>query len=157
MAFGSKALHHVQEFSISNLRAVPLELRKDIVLFDWWVHNMDRTLSELGGNPNLLWDQEARSLAVIDHNQAFDDSFNPVKFAGLHVFHADLPIIFDDLVDRVAYADRLAATIDEFDVACDNVPTEWWWVDDGVPTSFNRDLAREVLKRFNNDNFWRVA
>ncbi len=157
LAFGSKILHHAQEFTLSNLQSVPAELRKDVVLFDWWVHNADRTLSERGGNPNLLWDQEARGLAVIDHNQAFDDSFNPTNFAELHVFHADLSVIFDDWVERQAYADRLAATIAEFDLACDDVPAEWWWVDNGVPASFDRDSAREILGRFNDDNFWRVA
>lgn len=157
LAFGSKALPHVQEFSISNLQAVPPELRKDVVLFDWWIHNADRTLSKLGGNPNLLWDQKENRLAVIDHNQAFDELFNASDFTKLHVFHADLPVIFCDLVDRLAYADRLAAAIAEFDQACDNVPTEWWWVDDDVPVNFDREAARKILGRFNHDNFWRIA
>jgi hypothetical protein len=157
LAFGSKALLHVQEFSISHLQSVSLQLRKDVVMFDWWVHNADRTLSERGGNPNLLWDQEASKLAVIDHNQAFDESFSPQSFAELHVFHKDLPSIFDDLVERVTYRDRLAAAFAEFDLACDNVPTEWWWVDEGVPASFNRETVREILGRFDSDNFWRVA
>lgn len=157
LAFGSKILHHTQEFTISNLQSVPAGLRKDVVLFDWWVHNADRTLSERGGNPNLLWDQEADCLAVIDHNQAFDNAFNPAKFSKLHVFHEDLPSIFDDMLERVNYADRLAATIAEFDSACDNVPPEWWWVDNGVPASFDRASARKTLGRFDEDNFWRIA
>jgi len=157
LAFGSKALPHVQEFSVSHLRSVSLQLRKDIVLFDWWVYNADRTLSERGGNPNLLWDQEACKLAVIDHNQAFDESFSPQSFAALHVFHEDMPAIFYDLVERMAYRDRLADAFAEFDLACDNVPSEWWWVDDGVPASFNRETARKILGRFNSDDFWRVA
>lgn len=65
--------------------------------------------------------------------------------------------LHDDWVERQAYADRLAATIAEFDLACDNVPPEWWWVDNGVPASFDRKSAREILRRFNDDNFWRVA
>lgn len=157
LAFGSKVLPHVQEFSISNLQIIPLQLRKDVVIFDWWVHNSDRTLSERGGNPNLLWDQEVCKLAVIDHNQAFDESFSPQSFAALHVFHKDIPAIFDDMVERVIYRDRLAAAFAEFDLACDNVPLEWWWVDVGVPASFSREVVREILRRFDNDNFWRVV
>jgi hypothetical protein len=157
LAFGSKALPHVQEFSISHLQSVPLQLRKDLVLFDWWVHNADRTLSALGGNPNLLWDQVASKLAVIDHNQAFDESFSPKIFADSHVFHDSLPSIFDDLVERDTYQDRLAAVFAEFDLACDNVPMEWWWVDDGVPARFDREVVRVILSRFDNDSFWRVA
>lgn len=154
LAFGSKALLHVQEFSISHSQSVPQQLRKDVLLFDWWVHNADRTLSEKGGNPNLLWDQVTSKLAVIDHNQAFDELFNPQNFAALHVFHEDLTSIFDDLVERFVYCDRLAAVFAEFDLACDNVPSEWWWAGDGVPVNFNRDKARKVLERFKSDNFW---
>ena len=157
LAFGSKALPHVQEFSISHIPKVEVQTRKDVVLFDWWVNNADRTLTEKGGNPNLLWDQENSRLAVIDHNQAFDAEFNPHLFAELHVFHANLLDIFDDLVEREVYRDRLSATFAEFDLACDNLPPEWWSVDDGVSTSFNRDAVREVLKRFMTNDFWRVA
>lgn len=157
LAFGSKALPHVQEFSVSHLQSAPLQLRKDVAMFDWWVRNADRTLSERGGNPNLLWDQDANKLVVIDHNQAFDELFDPQNFAALHVFHEDMPSIFDDLVERVTYRDRLAAAFAGFDLACDNVPPEWWWVDDGVPASFNREIVREILGRFDSDDFWRIA
>jgi hypothetical protein len=157
LAFGSKALPHVQEFSVSHIPQVDVQIRKDVVLFDWWVHNADRTLSEKGGNPNLLWDQVHSRLAVIDHNQAFDTDFDAQLFAQSHVFHTNLLDIFDDLVDRQTYLDRLAAAFAEFDSACDNVPHEWWSVDNGVPTSFNRDAAREILSRFMTNDFWRIA
>jgi hypothetical protein len=96
-------------------------------------------------------------LAVIDHNQAFDTDFDAQLFAQSHVFHTNLLDIFDDLVDRQTYLDRLAAAFAEFDSACDNVPHEWWSVDNGVPTSFNRDAAREILSRFMTNDFWRIA
>ena len=157
LAFGSKALPHVQEFSMAHMNQVDVQMRKDVVLFDWWVHNADRTLTEKGGNPNLLWDQQHSRLAVIDHNQAFETDFDPLRFSELHVFHEFLLDIFDDLVERDTYRDRLAAAFAEFETACDNVPQGWWSVDNGVPTSFNRDAARELLKRFMNNDFWRVA
>jgi hypothetical protein len=157
LAFGSRALPHVQEFSISHIPQVDVQTRKDVALFDWWVHNADRTLSEKGGNPNLLWDQEHSKLAVIDHNQAFDIDFDAQLFAQSHVFHANLLDIFDDLVDRQNYLDRLAAAFAEFDLACDNVPDEWWSVDNGVPTSFNRNAARAMLSRYMTNDFWRIA
>ena len=157
LAFGSKALPHVQEFSYSHISKVDEQVRKDVALFDWWLHNADRTLSEQDGNPNLLWDQEHSRLAVIDHNQAFDAQFDSQVFAQTHVFHGDLLNVLGDWVERETYRNRLAAAFAEFDPACDNVPPEWWWVDDGVPTSFNRDAARVLLSRFVNDNFWRIA
>ena len=157
LAFGSKALPYVQEFSVSHIPHVEVQMRKDVALFDWWVHNADRTLTEKGGNPNLLWDQANSKLAVIDHNQAFDTDFDAQLFAQSHVFHANLLDIFDDLVERETYRSRLSAAIAVFDFACDNVPDEWWRVDNGVPASFNRDAIRAVLNRFMNNDFWRVA
>lgn len=157
LAFGSKAVPYVQEFSISHLSQVPVPTRKDVVLFDWWVHNADRTLTEKGGNPNLLWNTQSSKLAVIDHNQAFDNDFNPLIFSELHVFKDSLLEIFADLVDCDMYRDRLAAAFAEFDPACDNVPNEWWTVDNGVPTEFNRYAVRESLRQFMNNEFWRVA
>ena len=157
LAFGSKALPHVQEFSFSHIPQVDGQLRKDVVIFDWWVHNADRTLTERGGNPNLLWEAQHAKLAVIDHNQAFDTGFDAQRFAELHVFHKDWLAAADDMIDRQAYQDRLAAAFAEFDPACDNVPPEWWTVDNGVPTGFDRDAVRELLRRFMNNDFWRVA
>lgn len=157
LAFGSKALPYVQEFSMAHLPHVAAPTRKDVALFDWWVHNADRTLTAKGGNPNLLWDTQHSRLAVIDHNQAFDTDFDPRRFVELHVFHESLLAIFDDMIDRQAYHNRLAAAFAEFDPACDNVPPEWWAVDNGVPTAFNRDAVKESLRRFMNNDFWRVA
>ena len=157
LAFGSKALPYVQEFSVSHIPQVNVQVRKDVALFDWWVHNADRTLTEKGGNPNLLWDQAHSRLAVIDHNQAFDTGFDEQLFVQSHVFHANLLNIFDDFVEREAYRNRLSVAIAEFDLACDNVPLEWWSVDNGVPTSFNRDAVRAVLSRFISNDFWRIA
>ena len=157
LAFGSRELPHVQEFSFSHISHVPEQTRKDVALFDWWVHNADRTLTAKGGNPNLLWDQEHARLAVIDHNQAFDADFDPQRFAELHVFHESFLAVLDDLVGREACRDRLAAAFAEFDLACNNVPPEWWEVDNGVPTSFNRDATKRFLGRFMDNDFWRIA
>lgn len=157
LAFGSRALPHVQELSVSHLPRVDKALRRDVLVFDWWIRNADRTLSEKGGNPNLLWDQEHSSLAVIDHNQAFDPDFDAQAFAVSHVFHADLSDIFDDWVEQERYCVRMVRVFDGFDQACDNLPPEWWWVDDDVPASLDRNAARTMLTRFLDNDFWRIA
>ena len=69
LAFGTKALPHVQEFFMSHLQSVPLQLRKDVVLFDWWVQLFhlhfkreiicrsgftQRVQEPLRGNPTLV-------------------------------------------------------------------------------------------------------
>ncbi len=156
LAFGSIALTYVQEFSFSHMPLVETAQRKDIAVFDWWVRNADRTLTAKGGNPNLLWNLQSSSLAVIDQNQAFDPDFNAQLFGELHVFHEEFLRVAGDMIERQAYVDRLSGTFAEFELACDNVPPEWWEMD-GVPANFNRDMAKAMLERFLNNEFWRIA
>jgi hypothetical protein len=52
------------------------ELRRKIILFDWFIKNEDRKT----GNSNLLWQVVTKKLFVIDHNNAFDDQFDNKAF-----------------------------------------------------------------------------
>ena len=64
------------ELTETHRELVPQKLRRDVIAFDWWVHNGDRNMTPKGGNPNLLWNPEAEgSLVVIDHNLALILSF----------------------------------------------------------------------------------
>jgi hypothetical protein len=159
-AFGSQALPHVQELNIAQLQsamqadAIDPQTARDIFMFDWWIQNGDRTLTSLGGNPNLLWDCEAKQLVVIDHNCAFDADFNRHDAMRLHVFADAGRDVFVDLAERAHYLERFARALAAFDNACDNVPEEWWWVDDGVPADFDRNAIRTLLSRFNDATFW---
>lgn len=153
-AFGSRRHDFAQELTVSHLDLVDPVVQQDVLVFDWWVHNQDRTLTEKGGNPNLLWSQEHSQLVVIDHNQAFDPDFNEASFLGQHVFAAQASRVFKDLANRAYYAARLEAALEMFDAACDEVPDEWWSVDHGVPADFDRTAVRRLLERFDEDSFW---
>lgn len=160
LAFGSRALPHVQELNVAQLQSsmqadeISERTARDIFMFDWWIQNGDRTLTSLGGNPNLLWDCEARQLAVIDHNCAFDTEFSGKSVFELHVFADAGRAVFSDLAERALYLERFARALTVFDDACDKVPAEWWWVDDGVPANFDRTEVKAMLSRFNIDTFW---
>ncbi|MEI8635068.1 hypothetical protein P4S72_29545 [Vibrio sp. PP-XX7] len=60
---------------------------KLLFLFDYWIKNGDRNLTQNGGNPNLFIRSDLQSFIVLDHNLAFDvdhdETFNDLK--GLHV------------------------------------------------------------------------
>jgi len=156
LAFGSRSLAHVQEIQFHQLKLVDIQICKDVLMFDWWVRNSDRTLSEKGGNPNLLWDQTDRQLVVIDHNTAFEEKFDRKRFASNHIFADLLPQIFGDLVERELYTQRFQKSFAEFERACGTVPEEWWWVDDGVPAQFDKDAIKSSLTDFNKDFFWSI-
>ncbi len=157
LAFGSKAFPHVQEIQYIHVAKIKPALAKDVLVFDWWIQNQDRTLSSKGGNPNLLWDQTDAKLVVIDHNLAFDKSFDKRAFSENHIFASHLQAILYDWVDSTAYQTRLQDAFTEFDLACNDIPHEWWWVDDGVPALFDKEEARQVLSRFHQPDFWRIA
>jgi hypothetical protein len=156
-AFASEQQTFVQELQWSQIKQVPIELQQDILVFDWWIHNADRSLTDKGGNPNLLWDTQEKKLAVIDHNNAFDLGFHPTEFCESHVFRAQIPAVFEDCVVRATYTERMERAFAAFETACNNSPLNWWWIGDGVPCSFNKDEARRLLARFDDQSFWGIA
>lgn len=155
-AFGSMALRHVQEISLAHLQDVDVQTQQDVLVFDWWVRNEDRTLTGHGGNPNLLWDQDRKSLVVIDHNQAFDRAFNIQHFLELHVFSEVSQAVFSDFHLRAEYQSRLKAAFVAYGNACSDVPAEWWSNAEGVPVDFDRDAARALLEKCTSEDFWRT-
>ena len=154
IAFGSMRQDLVQELSVSHLDLIPDDVQSDVLMFDWWVHNQDRTLTANGGNPNLLWDPRGEALVVIDHNQTFDRAFDASSFYEQHAFAGQATRIAGDLVERARYCDRFEALLPVFDQACAEIPDEWWFVDDGVAVDFDREVARRVIARFQKSDFW---
>jgi hypothetical protein len=157
LAFGSRVFQHVQEVTVSHLDLIDPATQRDVLLFDWWIHNQDRLLTGLGGNVNLLWDQPASALVVIDHNLAFDPDFDAATFRQMHVFARQWPAVFGDLAEKSRYMERLDQAMEGFDRLCDNLPPEWWMVDDGVPVNFDRQAVKTLLQRYTQDIFWRSA
>ncbi|MEI9982629.1 MAG: HipA family kinase [Aliidongia sp.] len=157
-AFGSLEMPNATDLLVGDLARVPPDLRRRVLLFDWWIRNDDRTLTELGGNPNLLWVAQRRELVVIDHNLAFCETFDPIAFMQLHVFAAERAAMWDDLAERAFWEQECAGALSEFDRACDNAPEEWWFADDerGVPADFDRAAARAILERYTQRDFWKI-
>ena len=65
--FGSRFVDGVPTLNVADVVAIDEDVRRLVLLFDWWVFNEDRT----DDNPNLLWDPAVGALHVIDHNLAF--------------------------------------------------------------------------------------
>lgn len=146
-------------FTEEHRHLVPLDVRRDVLAFDWWVRNCDRNLTAMGGNPNLLWDHaNDGGLVVIDHNLAFDPQFSAADFVEVHVFADDISLMFSDFLVRQAYSARFAATLGILDEACENVPESWKFIDpeETVPVGFDCEHYRAVLSRFQLDDFWQL-
>ncbi|NHZ81243.1 hypothetical protein F2P44_18465 [Massilia sp. CCM 8695] len=156
-AFGSRR-RQVVELSFTHIDKVPISSRRDVLAFDWWIRNGDRTLSDAGGNPNLFWDVKSDQLVVLDHNQAFDIHFSAQNFAALHVFKRECPSLFEDWVAQEHYATRYHDAMANWDGICNTIPDEWWYLDDErtLPTDFDPNTLRQQLLNCRGDAFWNM-
>lgn len=84
--FGSFAIPEVREIVFDDLRWVDPETKKNVLLFDWCIRNMDRILGPRGGNPNVLCSPNSQQLFLIDHGLAFDLEFSASVFFSSHPF-----------------------------------------------------------------------
>lgn len=157
-AFASLQVPNPQWLSRAHVSDVPINLQQDVLMFDWWVRNSDRTLTELGGNPNLLWKTSESQLVVIDHNTAFDREFDAAQFTQTHVFAERIPDVFQDLVERLEYSRRLRTALAVWPEACQNTPDEWWFMDEErtIPTDFDPNAVLALLNRRTNEELWRL-
>ncbi|CAK0768205.1 HipA-like kinase domain-containing protein [Gammaproteobacteria bacterium] len=143
----------------AHLDLVSDNMRQDVIAFDWWVRNGDRNLTDLGGNPNLLWNPaDGGSLVVIDHNLAFDSAFSEETFVNTHVFSADIPAMFSNVSIRNAYAARFAKVLGLWDEICDTLPTSWSYIDpeQTIPVEFLIADVKSMLDRALIDTFWNL-
>lgn len=138
---------------------VPQVQRRDVLAFDWWVHNADRTLTRMGGNSNLLWNPAgAGSLVVIDHNLAFDPAFSAKDFCEFHVFSDEIPNMFSDFVLRNEYAARFAHALTFWHQSCANLPEAWGFIDpeQTLPVNYPFPAVKTLLDRAQTDAFWQL-
>jgi hypothetical protein len=156
-AFGSLKAR-VMELSVTHLPMVSEQLQRDVLAFDWWIRNGDRTLSATGGNPNLFWDIEESRLVVLDHNQAFDTNFSVANFVELHAFSERMEEIRRDWVLQQQYCTRFVAAMEAWDDICNTLPGEWWFIDDEqtLPVDFNRDAIKQQLLECDGGLFWNL-
>ncbi len=144
-AFGSLHVDDAVSLPPVEVAAVPEELRRKILLFDWWVQNEDRILGETGGNVNLLWNPANKQVTVIDHNNAFDRTFDEAAIFQNHVFREErdrIPAPF--LLEQKQAFENMA---NRFDELIRDFPDEWVEQDDR-PGDFIPESVRDILSRF---------
>ena len=119
-----------------------------LYVFDHWIENGDRTLSEHGGNANLLVSLTHKNLIVIDHNLAFMPSYKAEELR-LHAcrgawLEARRDLVFrGELERRMRYAMTMVANLEA------ELPEEW--IDDEPDFMA---YARTALDRMNQPDFW---
>lgn len=157
VAFGSRK-QDVVELSLPHLPEIPDPIKQDVIIFDWWVQNADRSLSDAGGNPNLFWDENSNQLVVIDHNQAFDPEFSVSEFCCSHVFRQQIRVLSKDQSLQQHYAKVFDKIMSDWLAICNSTPEEWWFIDDEqtLPVDFDRNKIKTQLLRYRENAFWKM-
>jgi len=159
IGFGSFHVAGSAEFDYANIETVDFELRADILLFDYWIHNGDRILGIQGGNPNMLWVVNDEKLVIIDHNMAFDKEFSFLDFIKNHAFGES--IVLWNSAFRKSRHKKLLAILEQLPNIINSIPEDWF-IDDYLRQN---SLVAEIehinliLRRVETDpdEFWEVC
>jgi len=151
--FVSKQVQACTEFKYPLLERVSEKMQRDVLLFDLWIENGDRTLTEHGGNPNLLWQSSDNELYIIDHNLAFDDAFDLHTFKITHVFQSHLANFQLDLIDKQHFEAHLMDSLKNWWQWWDKVPNTWKQENSGS-MKFDPDSILQRLQQDANGNLW---
>jgi hypothetical protein len=149
-AFGSKQVEGTLEIPYSTVHKLAEPGKASLLLFDWWVMNADRTLSEYGGNPNLLYSSKENEIWVIDHNLAFDTE-GADSILENHIF-AEALTEWDETFRKDAI-EKMTGIMTRIDHFWNEMPEEW------TEFAYGIDLAKitGILARFRDkpEDFWR--
>lgn len=131
--FGSRHVEGAQEYDESYITQTDGDLRQQVLVFDVWIRNTDRTFSRpynRNGNPNLLWCTAEKRLCVIDHNNAFltDDSYQPSDYIR-HVFADERTRLTAEF--KAEMLARMARAVDGLDAIMAELPAEWRVIEAG--------------------------
>jgi len=151
IGFASKFVENADELTYLFIGQVESKLRAKILLFDWWTANADRTLSEHGGNPNILWSHSAKKPFVIDHNLALEKE-SLENFWRDHIF-ADARTHWNQAFQKEMTPMMLSA-LNDLASLWNDLPDQWTEFDIGLTLQSVNDL----LWRFDQNpaNFWGI-
>lgn len=155
LAFGS-CKQMIVELNYAGISQVDVTLQRSVLAFDWWIQNEDRTLSAIGGNPNLFWKPEIEELLIIDHNQAFDLNFSIDDFKHCHAFHQQADLLFKRDTYHLHYVHQFKAALMHWDDICSSLPAEWFYIDQEktIPIDFDLNDILKILQRCTTSTFW---
>ncbi|MFM2480343.1 HipA family kinase [Celerinatantimonas sp. YJH-8] len=154
--FASQYIENIQDITFNLLDNVDSEQLKLLFLFDYWIKNADRTLTNKGGNPNLFIKGDLETCIVLDHNLAFDPDYDDLydQTKMLHVgstawFSTQTKLLTP--LDKEKYQTLLENSLDQLEYITSFIPEEWLanCEDNGI-----LNYIRATLSRINAPDFW---
>jgi glycosyltransferase involved in cell wall biosynthesis len=123
-AFASEFITDLQEVNYQKLDNTSADVLRDLYVFDYWVCNADRNLTEQGGNPNLFYKQSSLDLIVLDHNLAFYNNFLKQKHSQLHACKRFWLAQFD-FDSQQKYEEKIGKSLQHWDDLISKIPNDW--------------------------------
>lgn len=146
--FASRWQEAADPITMPSLGMHPPALLAKIFVFDHWVMNGDRTLSEHGGNPNLFVKLDTNELIVIAHNLAFSQRYNPEELQ-FHACRDAWSYMKKSSAFLSECRDLLSQAIQQLTHIFSDLPDQW--------TEQESDLLIRIddsLRRFEDTEFW---
>lgn len=147
LAFAS--VWHEPTVPINRSRLIELDqtLLAKIYVFDHWIQNGDRSLTELGGNPNMLIDLRDNSLVMIDHNLAIFSGYDPEELK----VHACREAWLDEgqnLVFKQECKTAFTAAIGKVPEIVQSLPDDWLHSEPQAEERILQVLGRAIYNQF---------
>ncbi len=123
-------------------------LLAEALAFDAWIHNGDRILGSMGGNPNAMLVSPGSRFYLIDHDNGFDPDFDSHVLIGMHPGRAQAGHWLD-AARRDQWTERARKAFDKFGGFWQELPPEWV-EEDGEPKAGVdkfRTRALDILRR----------
>jgi hypothetical protein len=146
-----------RDLQASDLSHLGAELLADVLLFDYWIQNQDRRMGPIGGNPNTMVHYDRNEFYLIDHDNAFDSSFDMTLYNQLHIGRNQREYWL--LADRRdAWSKKVETCLEHLDDFWQELPEEWLYseLDSGSEPRYSLSPIRELLQKplINSDTFW---
>ena len=153
-AVGSQQVLSAHELLHDEIALIPVSIQRQVLLFDYWVRNEDRTLSTFGGNPNLLWSKVRQVLYAIDYNLILPDDFNEQAFRQTHAFSKTAGLEKLTAQEQQQYQQSMQSALAMWSHYWQQLPEEW--LDENDSTSaFDEKAVLQQLEEDANGKIWR--
>lgn len=164
--FASQRVHDVREPTMLRVEKMATEVMAQLLMLDLWLQNEDRSLSERGGNPNLLvprvpaptGDAGAERLWAYDFNLAFDKDFDRERFFEAHAFGSLMGRWPDGFREKME--PKLKSALGEVRSIFAELPLEWLHMDgdESLPVQLDdeRVISALELPFSDPDTFWKL-
>ncbi|EAM1778354.1 hypothetical protein PPQ05_000912 [Salmonella enterica] len=151
-AFATRFVENASTINIQQARsAVNIQDQKKIFFFDRWINNADRSLTDIGGNVNIIFDAVNNRYYLIDHNLAFAQDTTDDEY-DVHVYSANGRKWEFDILDKPELMDLASGAIGSVEEKFNQVPDEWFSSDEERELMLNEIM--NCLNRVSDREFW---